>query len=90
MLAFWLGTVPILVSLGTAVQALTGVLGRRLPLATALLIVVVGLGTIAGRWALSGEVWDLPRDLTSGADIKHQLQAIQEEDVPPCCRKQAQ
>ncbi|MCY2986735.1 MAG: sulfite exporter TauE/SafE family protein [Planctomycetota bacterium] len=86
MLAFWLGTVPILISLGTAVQALTGLLGRRLPLATALLIVVVGLGTIAGRWALSGEVWELPRDLTSGADLTQRLQAIHEQDVPPCCR----
>lgn len=89
MLAFWLGTVPILVSLGTAVQTLTGVVGRRLPLATALLIVVLGLGAIAGRWAVSGEVWELPRDLTTGTDVTQQLQAIQAEDVPPCCRQHA-
>ena len=39
MVAFWAGTVPILASLGIGVQALTGTLGRRLPLATALVIV---------------------------------------------------
>jgi sulfite exporter TauE/SafE len=87
LLAFWLGTVPILVSVGTAIQSLTGRLGPRLPLATALLIVVVGLVTIAGRWTLSGEVWDLPPELTSGSNVEQQLQAIHDQDLPPCCRK---
>ena len=33
MAAFWLGTVPILASLGVGVQTLTGTLGRRIPAA---------------------------------------------------------
>ena len=35
MAAFWLGTVPVLASLGGGVQALTGKLGGRVPLITA-------------------------------------------------------
>jgi uncharacterized protein len=85
LLAFWVGTVPILVSVGTAVQALTGTLGRRLPLATAVLIVLLGLGTIAERLTLSGEVWSLPRGLTPGTDTTHQVQAIQQAK-PSCCQ----
>ncbi len=53
MVAFWMGTVPILASLGIGVQALMGTLGRRIPLATALVIVGLGLYTIAVRPAIS-------------------------------------
>jgi uncharacterized protein len=85
MTAFWLGTVPILVSVGTAVQAWTGTLGRRLPLVTAVLIVLVGLGTIAQRWALSGETWQWPAALTADSNLPRQLEAL-EDTTPPCCR----
>ena len=87
MIACWLGTVPILFSLGAAVQALTGTVGRRLPLATAVLIVLLGLGTIAQRLALSGEAWTLPQDFTSVTETEQQLRVLQ-ETTPPCCRQQ--
>ena len=47
--AFWLGTLPIMAALGLGVQALAGPLARHLPLATSVLLVVVGLGTLVGR-----------------------------------------
>ncbi len=49
MLAFWFGTLPLMASLGAGLAALTGPLRRRLPLVTSLLIVLVGLATLAGR-----------------------------------------
>jgi len=51
MLAFWLGTVPLLVVLTVASQRLTGIGGPWLKLATACLLLIAGLGTIAHRSA---------------------------------------
>ena len=49
MAAFWLGTLPVMAALGAGVQAATGVLRRRIPLLTSLLLVGVGVWTLAGR-----------------------------------------
>lgn len=49
MIAFWLGTVPILLALGLGAQRLLGPVARRLPLASAALVLVLGLLSIAGR-----------------------------------------
>lgn len=54
MVAFWLGTLPMMIGLGIGLQALTGRLRRHLPLATSILIVLVGLWTIASRWNIVG------------------------------------
>lgn len=52
MSVFWLGTLPMLVSLGVGLQGVLGTLGRRLPVATCLLLIVVGLLTLSGRLGL--------------------------------------
>jgi uncharacterized protein len=49
MVAFWLGTVPVLLALGSGAQRLLGPVARRLPLASAALVLVLGLLSIAGR-----------------------------------------
>ena len=49
MAAFWLGTVPILLGLGLGAQRLLGPVARRLPLASAAMVLVLGLLSIAGR-----------------------------------------
>lgn len=49
MAAFWLGTVPILLGLGLGAQRLLGPVARRLPLASAALVLVLGLLSISGR-----------------------------------------
>jgi len=54
MAVFWLGTLPMMIGLGIGLQSLTGRLRRHLPIATSLLIVGVGLWTIAGRWSIVG------------------------------------
>lgn len=49
MLAFWLGTLPILAAFGFGVQSLAGPLRRHLTLVTSLVLVGVGLYTLTGR-----------------------------------------
>jgi sulfite exporter TauE/SafE len=50
MAAFWAGTVPLLAGLGAAVQWAAGPFRQRLPVVTSILLVAVGLWTIAGKW----------------------------------------
>lgn len=49
MLAFWAGTVPLLLGVGLGAQRAFGPLARRLPLVAATLVLVLGLLSIAGR-----------------------------------------
>lgn len=49
MATFWVGTLPVMVSLGAGIQLLTGPLHARLPLVTASAVVVVGVMTAMGR-----------------------------------------
>lgn len=55
MLVFWMGTLPVLVALGTGLRAAAGALGRRLPVVTASAVVVVGLATIVMRFGGVGD-----------------------------------
>jgi sulfite exporter TauE/SafE len=50
MLAFWVGTLPVMVSLGTGMQMLSGPLHARMPMITAVLIVSIGVYTAFGRF----------------------------------------
>lgn len=49
MAAFWLGTLPVMVALGSGLTAVLGPLRRHVPMGTALLLVAVGLFTLLGR-----------------------------------------
>ena len=49
MAAFWLGSVPILMSLGLGAQAVAAAMGRRLPLITAAAMVALGVSTLVFR-----------------------------------------
>lgn len=49
MAVFWLGTLPLLVTLGLGVQRLAGPLRARLPVLTAAVAVLLGLLSIGGR-----------------------------------------
>lgn len=86
LVAFWLGTVPILASIGVSVQKLTGWSGRRVQLAAALLVVVLGLLSISNRWDLSLEsraaLADPPGNIGEAVE---RVQALRSEE-PPCCQ----
>ena len=49
MAAFWVGTLPVMIAVGTGVQALAGTLGRYIPGAMAVAIVTMGVLTALGR-----------------------------------------
>jgi sulfite exporter TauE/SafE len=85
MVAFWLGTVPVLVSLGVGVQALTGTLGRRIPLVTAIVIVALGLYTVLDRSATPVAAFESVLESLQGSDTMEQVEAVQ-QTKPPCCQ----
>lgn len=85
MAVFWVGTLPVLVSLGASVQLALGTFGRRLPLVTAAALIAVGLITIAGRLGLE------PAALAQAVAASHASEAVvpNPDELPPCCREPA-
>jgi sulfite exporter TauE/SafE len=83
--AFWAGTVPILASLGAGVQALTGTLGRRVPLVAALVIVGLGLYTVAARPAISIDTVRPAIGADEAREPEALIETIQNAELP-CCQ----
>jgi sulfite exporter TauE/SafE len=50
MAAFWTGTVPMMAAVGLGAQRLLGPARRRLPMLTAVVLVLLGAFTVAGRF----------------------------------------
>ena len=86
MAVFWVGTLPVLVSLGASVQLALGALGKRLPLVCAMALIVVGLTTIAGRFGLE------PAALAQAVEASHSVgdAAPDPTQLPACCREAAE
>lgn len=87
MATFWLGTLPALVAVGAGIQSLTGVLGKHVPTATAILIVLVGLYTVIHRLDLSSAVYaQTPQSYESltPEEAAARLKQLREETLP-CC-----
>jgi uncharacterized protein len=81
MAIFWLGTLPMMVALGTGLQAVAGPLRDRLPLVTSLVLVAVGVSTLLGRSAIV-----LPAahaDLT-GQSAVERVENLDASEAP-CC-----
>ena len=51
MVAFWAGTVPLLASVGVGAQLALGPLRRHLPVLTAVVVILLGGLTVAGRFS---------------------------------------
>ena len=81
MAAFWLGTVPVLLTMGIGLQGLSQRFRRHVPTATALGLIVVGVVAVTGRLRLpayaDADLGPVPTvvDPSSASDL-----------VPPCCR----
>jgi sulfite exporter TauE/SafE len=82
MIAFWLGSVPALLLAGIGVQTLSRLLGRRLPLVTALAIVALGVVTLVLRM-------QAPLHAFEPMQVHGAVEQVEElgQTVPPCCRK---
>lgn len=63
MSAFWAGTVPVMAAVGLGIQRLLGPARRRLPAVTAVVLVVLGVLTVAGRF--------VPPSAASPLDASH-------------------
>lgn len=86
MVVFWMGTLPILVALGTGVQQLLGSLGKRMPLITSLVVIAAGTYTLSGR-ALMNVNQIASRTHAPIADPS-QPNESNEDSKPACCSKE--
>ncbi|USN99952.1 MAG: sulfite exporter TauE/SafE family protein [Phycisphaeraceae bacterium] len=86
LLAFWVGTLPMMVTLGAGLQALTGPLRSRLPFVTALIVIAVGLLTVLGRIGLPSFVPESVARMqpTSVRESIDQVRSLDSSDLP-CC-----
>ena len=86
MAVFWAGTLPVMVSLGLGLQRVTGAVGRRLPFATALLLILVGLWSLLGRAGLDARAFAAePSNTETNASALQRVEAAN-QTVPPCCQ----
>ncbi|MFO0830776.1 MAG: sulfite exporter TauE/SafE family protein [Phycisphaerales bacterium] len=86
MAVFWLGTVPLLAALGAGLQVVSGPLRRHLPVATAVIVLCMGVLTAAGRvtlptTALVGRLGAVPG--SAGAAVE-QVSHF-DQSALPCC-----
>ena len=79
MSVFWVGTLPILVSLGAAVRGATRHLGPRLEVLASILLVAVGLFSLSGRIDLS------PAALAASAEAHGALGVAPDPHMTPAC-----
>jgi sulfite exporter TauE/SafE len=82
MAVFWIGTLPVLLSIGMALHKFGGAFARKLPVVTALVIVIMGAYTLATRWNVSAVA--SARSIT-GASLVDQVKTAAEEK-PACCK----
>ena len=80
MATFWLGTLPVMVSLGVGVQTLLGRLGPKVPALTCLMLIGVGTYTLVGRSHLNGVAM---AQATAAARSPT-------DETPSCCKAEAQ
>jgi sulfite exporter TauE/SafE len=85
MAAFWLGSVPLLSVVGISVQTLAGTVGRRVPLLTSLIVVLLGVFTIGGRLTIPATAFEPTLQHEAGSDTLLQVEAAG-QTTPPCCK----
>ncbi len=81
MVAFWSGTLPVMLGLGVGVQRLGQRLRRHIPALSAALLVIIGAASVLGRLRLDQVV----RNATAEMDQKAQLGAAAPGGEAPCC-----
>lgn len=84
---FWLGTLPVLVSVGAGVRAISGPLAARLPVVLPLLIIAAGLLTIVSRLGVSPAELAGVAARVESASLEQTAARIDELDAEqmPCC-----
>jgi sulfite exporter TauE/SafE len=82
MTVFWAGTLPVMVGLGAGFRRIAGPLGAKAPVLAALLLVGVGVFTLAHRASLVG------LNLPVAAQPQAAATVPSPHDTPPCCHGQ--
>ncbi len=80
MTAFWMGTLPVMVSLGAGIQMLTGRLNAKLPVITAVAVIVVGVFTAMDGFGVS----EITRESLGIDDLPDAVPQAGEVDCPLC------
>ena len=87
MAVFWVGTLPVMVSLGAGIQFLTAPLHARLPIITALAVVVVGFMTAMGRLhapEMSRQTLGISNQTTTTSSTEIAVPSFSEVTCPLC------
>lgn len=87
MAVFWAGTLPVLVSLGVGVQQLSGALGKRLPHATAVMLILVGLWALIGRGGLDANALAAQQPMNNDAESAALAVEQITDKQPACCEE---
>jgi len=85
MAVFWLGTLPVMVSLGVGVQRLTGVVGRKLPHLAAVMLIGAGLWTLAGRSTLDANAIAADQAVYEDFEAARIGLSAAGQQTPDCC-----
>jgi len=87
MAVFWSGTLPVMLAVGVGVQALAGPLRRHLPLATAALLIFVGVVAVTGRLTMPAMAADLPTLADDQSPLDAAIEHVESIDHSslPCC-----
>jgi uncharacterized protein len=88
MVIFWLGTLPLLALFGLGTQALSGWLRRSLPVATSLIVLVLGGLALSGRSLAGDELMRLVPATRSVQEQADSLRTLTGKDLP-CCNGDA-
>ena len=87
MAAFWLGTVPVLLSVGVGTQWLARWLGKAVPVVTSVAIIIVGLFTLTGMIGMSPAAFAKLKPVEAKTTAESVEQVIDlGSQTPPCCQ----
>ncbi len=88
MAVFWLGTVPVLVTVGGLARRLAGRLGRHVPALTSLAIIFAGIVTVGQRLVIPApeplSATTINASHASAEDLVEQVESIDQSELP-CC-----
>lgn len=84
MAVFWLGTLPVMMTLGIGLRAMSGALGKHLPLVSACLVIIVGASSVIGRARLNPDSL-LHRAVSPVSFDGHDAAVDPDAPPPPCC-----
>lgn len=82
LLAFWAGTLPLMVSLGAGLEFLTGPMRRRVPAVTAVIVVLLGVLTAMGRISMP----TMPVESSATVSAVDHVRSLDPRALP-CCNE---